>query len=181
MKHNTSRVLILGFVILGLYFANTYLARRPASPLRQDDYKVVNIFDGDTIEIQTDNGPEKVRFAGINAPETMKPGTDGMCMSGEATDKLKELIGSSMRVTLVPDALQTNRDRYGRLLRYVYNDQNIDVSFEIVKLGLAPAIRGFDYNHKTKYQTAEAQAKNSGLGVWSEACKTFTPRVYPGE
>ena len=181
MNPKYHRILLVILLVMATLFANDYLAKKPSSPLRNDDYKVVKIYDGDTIEVQTDNGLEKVRFAGINAPETMKPGTDGMCMADEATDMLRELIGTSMQVTLVPDRLQTNRDRYGRLLRYVYNDKNTDVSIELVKLGLAPAIRGFDYDRKDKYQAAESEAKSAGLGVWSEFCKKFKLRVYPGE
>jgi endonuclease YncB( thermonuclease family) len=164
------KLIILLIFVGGIVALDRLVVSRPSLPLRQDSYKVLSVFDGDTIEVQTDNGPEKVRFAGINAPETEKPGVVGMCMANEATDRLKALIGSST-VTLIPDSQQTNRDRYGRLLRYVVNWRNQDVSLVLVSEGLAPAMRGFDYEKKNEYLKAEGRAREAKLGVWSQECQ----------
>jgi endonuclease YncB( thermonuclease family) len=176
MTVRTKKFLFLTTLILGLYVANRFLLTKPvANTVKSDSYKVLEVYDGDTIQVQTENGPEKVRFSGINAPETTKPGVVGMCMADEATKRTRELIGSSKRVILTPDSRQTNRDRYNRLLRYVSNDQNQDINLMLVQEGLAPVMKGFEAEKKTAYLKAEAEAKRQGLGVWSEACKNFKP------
>jgi micrococcal nuclease len=173
VTNTTKKFLLLAALIAGLYGVNHFLMTKTASGVKSDSYKVLDVYDGDTIQVQTENGPEKVRFSGINAPETTKPGVVGMCMADEATKRTRELIGNSKKVTLTPDSRQTNRDRYNRLLRYVYNDQNQDINLVLVQEGLAPVMKGFEAEKKTAYLKAEAEAKRQGLGVWGDGCKGF--------
>lgn len=74
-------------------------------------WTVTRVVDGDTIDVVRGGVRQKVRFIGIDAPEI------GQCGYAEGTRNLQELV-SGRAVTLVPGAT-TDRDRYGRLLRYV--------------------------------------------------------------
>lgn len=116
--------------------------------------KVIQIIDGDTIIIE---GGYHVRYIGIDTPEKGQP-----CFS-EATRINKELV-EGKKVRLEKDI--SEKDKYGRLLRYVYVD-DIFVNAEIVRLGYAYA-KG--YPPDTKYQwyleAMEMEAKKTKRGIW---------------
>ncbi len=93
--------------------------------------RVARIVDGDTLHVEVDGRDETVRLFGINAPEVGQPCAD------EATARLRALAAGEVR--LLPDA--RNRDRYGRLLRYVYARDGLSIDAALVAEGLALAWR----------------------------------------
>ena len=118
------------------------------------------VTDGDTLEVRTADGiVERVRLIGIDAPE------NGECLSDEATRALASLVGGS--VTLEDDA--TDRDRFGRWLRYVEADGTF-VNAELVGRGLAIA-REYppDTARQAVLEAAQAQAQAAGIGLWDTA------------
>lgn len=88
-------------------------------------FNVTKVVDGDTLEIETG---ERVRFSGINTPET------GECFYQEAKDKLKEIV-LGKEVFLEKDI--TDQDKYKRKLRYVYLDEENLVNEILVSDGFA--------------------------------------------
>ena len=130
---------------------------------QQETYKVTNVIDGDTIILE--NG-ERVRYIGVDAPETHHPEKPVECFGREATQRNQELV-EGQYVTLESD--QSDRDQYSRLLRYVYvND--IFVNATLIEEGFAYS---YYYPPDTKhYQdlvNLELQAKEDNLGLWA-AC-----------
>jgi len=125
--------------------------------------KVTRVIDGDTIEIE---GGERVRYIGIDTPETVDPRKPVQCFGIEASKKNKELV-EGKNVRLEKDI--TDKDKYGRLLRYVYID-NLFINLELVKQGFAFS---YTYPPDIKYQAeilaAEAEAREAGRGLWA-AC-----------
>ncbi|HEX77028.1 MAG TPA: thermonuclease family protein [Dehalococcoidia bacterium] len=119
---------------------------------------VTRVIDGDTIEIA---GGQRVRYIGIDTPEVY-PQLEPWGLEALAANE--RLVGGK-RVRLERDV--TDRDRYGRLLRYVYVDDTF-VNAELVRLGLA---RARAYPPDTKYQhileQAEREARAAGLGIWA--------------
>src|SRR5690606_30411238 len=85
----------------------------PVVTVASDEHSVVSVIDGDTIVVGSGGLEERVRLIGINAPEPEE------CLAEEATQALDDLVSGSP-VRLVPDA--SDRDGFGRLLRYVYVD-----------------------------------------------------------
>jgi len=138
--------------------------------IKAELYKVIRVVDGDTIELE--NGL-KVRYIGIDTPETVKPNTTVECYGKEASNKNKELVEGKM-VKLEKDISET--DRYGRLLRYVYID-NIFVNDILVREGYANAST---YPPDVKYQEqlkqAEKEAKDNNKGLWYSCIKENTPQ-----
>ena len=128
------------------------------------DYAVlaIRVIDGDTIEIQ---GGDRVRYLGIDAPETVHPSKPVEYFGREATEKNRELV-EGKRVRLEKDA--QDRDEYGRLLRYVWLD-DIMVNAELVRLGYAYS---YSLPPNAKYQKLflqlEREAREQGLGLWAE-------------
>src|SRR3954464_10027563 len=81
--------------------------------------RVERVVDGDTIVVRLDGGGarERVRYIGVDTPESVKPGTPVQCYAKAAAHANARLV-AGRRVRLVRDAEE--RDRFGRLLAYVY-------------------------------------------------------------
>lgn len=125
--------------------------------------KVIRLVDGDTFTVLTEGKYETVRMIGINAPEFTKVKE---CYGKESTDKLKELIDGK-EVKLEADPTQADKDKYGRLLRYVFlNDSNINLY--LIAEGYA---KEYTYSKAYKYQDefkkAQTKAVASKKGMWS--------------
>ncbi len=89
---------------------------------------VTRVIDGDTLEIETG---EKVRLICVNTPEKDELGY-------EKSKEFLENLVLNKQVTLEKDI--TNKDKYGRLLRYIYID-NVFVNKEIVQQGYGKIYR----------------------------------------
>jgi micrococcal nuclease len=127
-----------------------------------DGFTVVRVIDGDTIEVSAGERTERVRLIGINATESEE------CFSAEASAALAGLV-EGREVLLVPD--RSNRDQYGRLLRYVYAD-GIFVNQTLVAEGFALAVRYRpDTARATELESAQEAAKAALRGLWApDAC-----------
>ena len=130
-------------------------------------YKVTSISDGDTIEVDMNGVTERVRFIGIDTPETHKPNIPVQCFGPEASDYTTQRLKDSY-VRLETDPLSSNRDRYDRLLRYVYIDNEL-LNQAIVATGHGFAYTPFEFSKKDEFIAAETNAKNMALGLWG-AC-----------
>ena len=134
-------------------------------------FKVTRVVDGDTIEIE---GGEKVRYIGIDTPETVDPRKPVQCFGIESSKKNKELV-EGKTVRLEKDI--TDRDKYSRLLRYVWVD-GLFVNLELVKQGFA---NSYSYPPDIKYQkeflAAEIGAREAERGLWKACPVVATPTI----
>jgi micrococcal nuclease len=132
---------------------------------------VVNVVDGDTIDIRLETGEEeRVRLIGINSPE------GGECYATEAADGLAGLVDGET-VYLEPDV--TDRDQFGRLLRYVWTTDLTLVNLIAVEEGWALA-REYppDTTRSDALDEAEERASSGGVGLWAQrACGGPIPPV----
>jgi micrococcal nuclease len=132
-------------------------------------YRVAKFDDGDTIVVDMNGSQETVRFIGVDTPETHKPNTPIQCYGPEAANYTKRLIGSQS-VRLQADPLDTNRDRYGRLLRYVYLPDGTLVEQKLITEGYGFAYTYFPFEKAGQFSAYEQAAKTAGKGLWS-ACQ----------
>jgi micrococcal nuclease len=120
--------------------------------------------DGDTIEVNIGGDLYKVRYIGIDTPETVHPTRGEEPYGKEAATKNKELVEGKI-VTLEKDISET--DKYGRLLRYVYVGDTF-VNAELVRLGYAQVVT---YPPDVKYQDLflqlQKEAREEGRGLWA--------------
>lgn len=108
------------------------------------------VVDGDTIRLRSG---EYVRIIGIDTPER------GRCGYAKARDTLESLIINNT-VALVNPSEVDDKDRYGRLLRYV-QENNRDLGLTLIRRGLADArydsLDGYDWHpRQARYRTADA-------------------------
>lgn len=151
--------LIIG---LGYYFLQSKNVIEKKVVMDPESKIVTRVIDGDTIEIE---GGQKVRYIGINTPETKDPRKEVECFGKEAAGENNKLV-MGKRVKLEKDV--SDKDKYGRLLRYVYVGE-LFINLELIKNGYAQIMT---YPPDVKYQkdflTAEKQAREQNLGLWSK-------------
>lgn len=154
------------------------IAEQPGKVLQQNDpglNQVTEFVDGDTIVINMNGHSERVRMIGIDTPETRKPNSPIECYGKEASAYTKKRIGLD-KVKLVADPLTTDRDRYNRLLRYVYLVDGTDLNNEIVKQGYGFYYPYFDFSRSNDYARAQQSAKKQNKGIWKACQPTQTDR-----
>lgn len=133
-------------------------------------YKVTSYSDGDTIVVDMNGKPETIRFIGVDTPETHDPRKPVQCYGEIAATYTKSKIEPFGQVRLQSDPLNTNRDRYDRLLRYVYLPDGTLLDEQIIKEGYGFAYLNFPFELADQFAAAQLAAQESRLGLWS-ACK----------
>lgn len=124
---------------------------------------VERVIDGDTIVVRSGGRLETVRYIGIDAPETVHPTRGVEPFGPEASDFNRRLV-SGKRLLLEFDV--ERRDRYGRLLAYVYVGA-LFVNAELVRLGYA-RVRTIPPNdrHAELFLRLQEDAMRAGRGLW---------------
>jgi endonuclease YncB( thermonuclease family) len=137
---------------------------------------VLEIVDGDTIDIRDDNrGRLRVRALGIDTPETKKPGAPIDCWGPEATEFAQStLLGQ--RIALVTDPTQDRTDRYGRTLAYLVRADGWDYSVEAARAGTAHSYvyGGVPVSRYDAIAAAETEARDGLRGLWGPPCNGVT-------
>jgi micrococcal nuclease len=121
---------------------------------------VTRVIDGDTIEVEIDGEPYKVRYIGMDTPEST---TQIEPLGKEASEKNKELV-DGQAIILVKDVSET--DRYGRLLRYVFVG-DMFINNELVRQGYATgATYPPDVACADTFRATEQEARSMQVGLW---------------
>jgi len=132
---------------------------------------VLRVIDGDTIKVLIDNKEDTVRLIGIDAPETTDSRESIQCFGKEASNKAKEMLDGKT-VTLESDSTQGERDKYGRLLRYVFVD---DLNFNklMISEGFAHeyTYQSNPYKYQLEFKSAQKLARENKVGLWSDVVK----------
>lgn len=134
-------------------------------------YTVVRDVDGDTIVVNMDGKDETVRFIGVDTPETHKPNTPVQCFGPQASNFTSTAV-SGKTVRLAADPTNDNRDKYGRLLRYVYLEDGSLLDQTLVEQGYGFAYISFPFQKKTDFIAAQTRAQSAKLGLWN-ACQPY--------
>ncbi len=128
-------------------------------------YSVTQFIDGDTIGVDMNGKNEKIRFVGVDTPETHKPNTPVQCYGPAASAYTKNIIGSQ-KVRLVSDSQSTNRDRYNRLLRYVYLPDGTNLNVKIIQTGHGFYYPYFPFTKSVEFSAAQDKAIAAKAGLW---------------
>ena len=134
-------------------------------------FKVTKVVDGDTIDIDYFGKTERLRLIGINTPESVDPRRPVECFGKEASDQAKKLLTGKL-VKIEKDSTQDDRDKYGRMLRYITTKEGLFYNIEIIKTGFAHEYTfRVPYKYQKDFKTAEEQARKNKLGLWADnAC-----------
>ncbi len=142
-------------------------------------YSIVKVVDGDTIVVSIDGKDETVRIIGINTPETVDPRKPVECFGKEASEKATTFLAGKI-VSIERDETQDDRDKYNRLLRFVFLQDGTDYGKFMIENGFAYEYTyHVPYKYQAEYKDVEAQAKSSLRGLWSpQACGDDLEEAY---
>ncbi|MEX2460912.1 MAG: thermonuclease family protein [Paenibacillaceae bacterium] len=167
-------ILIILILCYGSYKGITLLNKEPSvsisasSSLKLDTpfiaAWVTDVVDGDTIHAVIDNKNETIRLLLVDTPETKHPTKPIEPFGPEASQFTKDLL-TGKQVKLVPDI--SKRDRYGRLLMYVWvGDQMVNEL--LLEKGLARvAVFPPDVKYVEAFRIVQKKAQQAELGIWS--------------
>lgn len=144
--------------------------------------EVARVNDGDTITVHLGGRPELVRLIGVDAPETVhskslarkakhsgRSATQKAQAGAASRAALLKLVAVGDKVRLVDGRPQTRkRDRYGRLLAFVYLADGKLLNQEMIAQGWAKVYRSFNFRHKSDFLRAESQARLARRGLWAK-------------
>jgi micrococcal nuclease len=171
------RLLWLAALILALGVSAYFIhGSAHSEPVPAGFSRVVKVDDGDTIEVVVNGGSERIRLVGVDTPETVDPRRPVQCFGKEASKHTKQWL-TGKAVKLVPDSVAGDRDKYHRLLRYVYLTDGTLYNQELITDGFGHeyTFQGQRYDHQLEFKRAEADARQHQRGLWSpSACNGNT-------
>jgi micrococcal nuclease len=175
-RRHKLKFIIFILILLAVVATQSGWLNNTAKNVQQADpglYTIARYVDGDTIDVNMNGSIETIRFIGVDTPETHKPNTPVQCYGPEAAAHTKGVISKFGKVRLQADPLDTNRDRYGRLLRYVYLPDGTLLDEQIIQQGYGFAYISFPFSKKDQFATDEKVAQNAKLGLWSTCQPTM--------
>lgn len=174
MKKNFKYILIFFIVVASSFLF--FLLDEPKEVQESNEieiqtpYKVNRVVDGDTIKVEIDGKYETVRLLGINTPEVDNPNTKEECYGPEASAYLKKLL-DNQSVYLLADQQNKDRDKYNRLLRYVYMQDGTFVEEELLRNGYAYNYPYFPFKFMKEFSDWEQEARENDVGLWRKCEK----------
>lgn len=132
-----------------------------------EEFELQEVIDGDTIRIKYNGSSEKVRFLLVDAPETNHKTLGEQPFGPEAKEFVKQLLAGQDSVYLEFDV--SYRDKYKRLLAYIYTKDGISVQEQLLKNGLARVAYIYDPNtkHVDWFESIQKEARKTETGIWS--------------
>lgn len=159
--------LILAVLVVAVLGGRLAIEREDASPsgVRAE---VTRIVDGDTIHVDLDGADETIRYIGVDTPESVKPGTPVECFAKKASARNAQLVeGEDVKLRFDVE----RRDRYGRLLAYVYRvGDGLFVNAELIRDGYARTLTiPPNVRFAERFARLQRDARRAGRGLW-RAC-----------
>jgi micrococcal nuclease len=168
-------IAVVGVALIGLTvaFVGSRLGSRSAGP--PGSGVVIEVVDGDTIDVAIGGREERVRLLGIDTPETVDPDRAPECFGSQASARTAELLPTGTEIRIERDV--EGRDRYGRLLAYVFRRADgLLVNRALVEEGMAePLDIAPNHAYRPELAAAAARARAAGRGLWA-ACARDPPR-----
>jgi len=153
-------------LVLALWLAGLSAPREPSLGGELQKGRVSSVHDADTITVRLSSGVEKVRLVGIDSPELDDERPAYRTFGFAARDYARSRVDGAT-VTLEQDSKQADRDKFGRLLRYVILGDGTNLNEELVRKGYAKVYDRFSFDLKSDFKKAEAEARRESRGVWA--------------
>ncbi|MBN2376797.1 MAG: thermonuclease family protein [Sedimentisphaerales bacterium] len=184
-RRNRHLLKILAALIVAALILSDRLDLLPQSVLpdhklyHDKTFTVIRVIDGDTLDIDTpdpiQNHPTtRIRLWGVDTPETKHPKFGKMYFGPEAAKFTEDLtLNQPIRVVLEP--FEKSRDKYQRLLAYIYLPDDSSLNEKLLAQGYAYADERFSHMFRKKFLELQKQAQRQKLGLW----KNVQPQQFP--
>lgn len=142
-------------------------------------FLVERVVDGDTIIIDIDGKSERVRLIGVDTPEVASRFTTEECFGAEASAFTAAALEQAYVYTM-SDTTQADRDRFDRLLRYIFIDQDNNFNLRLIEEGFAYeyTYRSNAYRYQAEFRAAQSFAQTAQTGLWAtNACRGVNDAV----
>ena len=168
-------IVLVIFIVAGVVFLPKLHLNMPKQLLQSATvqpgyYKITRVADGDTFDVNMDGNTETVRMIGVDTPETVKPNSPPECYGKEASDYTKQQL-KNQTVRLEADPKNQNRDRYNRLLRYVYLPDGSLFQANLISRGYGFAYTSFPFTKAAEFTQLQETAQKQALGLWAGQCQ----------
>jgi len=152
---------------------------KPEQP-KVELYKIVGVVDGDTVKVDYNGKTETLRLIGVDTPEVVDPRTTVQCFGEEASARAKAIL-NGQSVKLEADSTQSDRDKYSRLLRYVFLEDGTNFNKQMVAEGYAYEYTyEVPYKYQQEFKSAQTVAQNSSKGLWAaNTCSGQRTKTQP--
>lgn len=151
--------------LFGLLLTLTICSCAGSKTLPNDIAVVIRVIDGDTVVLNLQGSTETVRLIGVNTPETVHPSKPVECFGPEASAFMHTLLQPKTKVRVQRDI--EARDRYQRLLVYIYLADGTFVNQELLRLGFARTMSiSPNTAFATKFAAIETAAHQNRIGLW---------------
>ncbi len=132
----------------------------------EQKFKVLRVVDGDTIDIDIIDKKERVRLIGIDTPEIVDPRKPVACFGKESAEKAEQVLNNQL-VFLEKDETQGEKDKYQRLLRYVFLEDGTNFNKLMISQGFAKEYTyKIPYKYQSEFRMEEKEAKDGKKGLW---------------
>ena len=160
-------------IVVGGCSPRTAATSRPA-----DQAIVIRVVDGDTLDVDLQGAEIRVRLLGIDTPETVDESRPVQCYGSEASAQLALLLPEGAAVRVERD--QEARDRFGRLLVYLYRvDDDLFVNAALIEGGYATTLSIAPNTMRAReFEILRLQAQRDKRGLWG-ACAAFGSPIDP--
>ena len=178
-KTSTATTILVAVISLFIWYGQGHgwfaSAQQAAQTNQPGLYNVVKFSDGDTITVDMNGTNETIRFVGVDTPETHDPRKKVQCGGPAASAYTKNsLTAAGLKVRLAADSLSSNRDRYNRLLRYVYLPDGTFFNLKLIQEGYGFYYPYFPFSKSADFAAAQESAQNAHKGVWGNCTPAKT-------
>ncbi len=168
---------LIGLLVFVLIFFVSQKAYAPEAPIVAEQFteaEVISVIDGDTVLVVFDDNKvrsgDSVRLLGVDAPELEFDDNDRNtkreCYAEESKKALEKMV-LAKTVRLEPDPLNKDTDEYGRLLRYIYLENDTLVNQKLIEEGATRHLSWFEIEKNEEFAKTENTARSQGLGLWA--------------
>ncbi len=154
------RVLLFAIFLLS-YFTVAFAQ----SGGERDTAYVKRVIDGDTVLLLMSGGEERARLIGVDTPEKNHPMKPVQYFSREATEYLRQLCAGKK---VFVEYGQEVRDRYSRLLVFLFLEDGRLINAEIIKNGYGFAYTRYPFKYQAAFKQFESEARKKGVGLWKQ-------------
>ncbi len=156
-------------ILIAVFSIIVYSKLKQELPLKSDEVQFSKCTDGDTAHFMINGKDETVRFLAVDTPETVKSNTPVQPYGKEASDHTCSLLKNADTIHLEYE--QEKTDKYGRLLAWVFVDDEL-LQLDLIEKGYAKVAYIYgDYKYTAELEKAEKKARKQKIGLWSDEVK----------